>query len=370
LHCWLLSNLSFSEKAKKPYGSYVLRDLLKSVNPEKKIISIHDGLFQYNINNKKTEKSIFVFITKSFSPDKIELEELLLLAENGNEIFICADKFSENIIDTLNFKVEYKWEKYLDTNKLTSLYIGDYVLHNDSGFKVDNNFAEFHIKSFDTLTTKALGADADTNTNFIKIKFGLGNIYINTNPLLFTNYNILYGNYKYVFTALSYPQGNTIIWDEYFKPNKSAASSPLRYILSQPALKAAYFLILITVFLYLIFERKRRQRIIPEIKPPKNMSLEFADTLGRLYFKSGNNRDIALKKFSYFCDFLRNKFYIKTFSDDAEFFKFVAERTGTEEENINNIFKYINVLKSQSWTSDKDLIWFNLEIEKFYNKTK
>ena len=120
----------------------------------------------------------------------------------------------------------------------------------------------------------------------------------------------------------------------------------------------------------MIFKGKRKQRIIPIIQPPQNMSLEFARTLGRLYFNSGNNRDIALKKFSYFCDYLRSKFYLKNISGDEEFCKHLAERSGVNIDTVKNIFKYANSIKNKANTFDEDLIFFNSMIEEFYNKTK
>jgi len=361
---------SYSGNDKIPYGTYVLKDVLKSIYPDKKFIDNSEGLFLYSRYNHSPENSVFIFITKFFTLDKIDLNELIEFARNGNDIFISAEQFSENIADTFKIKSGYNWRRTVDTNEYTHVYFTNPALVNDSGYRIHTDFAEFSFASFDTSKTTVLGTDGNENANFIKIPLGQGNIIINTTPLLFTNYNILYGNYRYPFTALSYLQGNTIVWDEYYKPNKPEVSSPMRFILSQPSLKAAYYLLLIAIFLYIIFEGKRKQRVIPVIQPPRNMSLEFANTLGQLYFNSGNNRDIALKKYSYFCDYLRNKYYIKNISEDPEFFKSLAERSGVSVEVISYIFKYARIINDQTWIRDIDLIDFNSKVEEFYNKTK
>ena len=361
---------SYSGNDKIPYGSYILKDILKNTRPNTNFIVNNDGLFLYTRYNQTPKKSAFIFVTDFFELDKLDLNELISFANKGNNIFISAEGFSKNICDTLNFNLIYKWKSNLDTSQFTNLNLSNPALTSNSGYRIKSNFSEYKFTKFDNSTTTVIGTENKINVNFIKIKKGKGNIYINLTPHLFTNYNILYGNYKYTFSALSYISDNTVIWDEFYKPNKPEISSPLRYILSQSSLKAAYYLLIATILIYLIFKGKRKQRIIPIIQPPQNMSLEFARTLGRLYFNSGNNRDIALKKFSYFCEYLRSKFYFKNISGDEEFCKHLAERSGVNIDTIKNIFKYANIIKNKANTFDEDLIFFNSMIEEFYNKTK
>jgi len=361
---------SFSGNDKIPYGSYVFRDVLKHTYPEKKFTDYDGGLFMYTKYNERPEKSAFIFITKNFALDKLDLQQLLSFANDGNDIFISAEEFSKNITDSLNFTTIYDWKHPIDSSTITRLNFTNPSLKRDSGYAISASLAEFNIVSFDSLYTTVLGTDDREHVNLIRIPHGQGNIFINSTPFLFTNYNILYGNYRYPFAVLSYLRGNAFVWDEFYKPNKREVSSPLRYILTQPALKAAYYLMIMTILLYLIFRGKRKQRIIPVIEPPRNMSLEFAHTLGQLYFNNGNNRDIALKKYSHFCEHLRTKFYVKNVSEEPEFCKQLSEHSGVDLKTVTHIFKYARIISNQSWTSDEDLMYFNSQIEKFYNKTK
>jgi hypothetical protein len=361
---------SYSCNDKIPFGSFLLKDVLKSIYPNKKITENNSGLYLYSDYNPVPEKSEFIFITKFFTLDKLDLDKMLSFAAKGNDIFISAEEFSGNITDTLKFKTGYNWKQPMDSNKYAEIYFTNPALAGDSGYSVNTNFTEFSFTSCDTVSTTVIGMDKNRNPNFIRIPLGDGNIFVNSTPLLFTNYNILYGNYRYPFTALSYLHGNAIVWDEHYKPNKPDVKSPLRFILRQPALKAAYYLLLIAIILYVIFKGKRKQRIIPVVMPPKNMSLEFANTLGQLYFNSGNNRDIALKKYSYFCDYLRSKFYIKNISEDTDLYQNLSERAGVPVETISYIIINARIINNQAWIRDIDLIDFNSKIEEFYNKTK
>jgi len=51
--------------------------------------------------------------------------------------------------------------------------------------------------------------------------------------------------------------------------------TPLKYILSQESLKWAYYILIVSIIVYIIFQGKRKQRVIPLIPPLKNTTLEF-----------------------------------------------------------------------------------------------
>jgi hypothetical protein len=93
-----------------------------------------------------------------------------------------------------------------------------------------------------------------------------------------------------------FAQPNGIL-DEYYKPNKfRAAQTPLRYILSVPAYRWAYYVAIFSILIYVVVYARRQQRIIPIIEPFKNLSLEFARTVGTLYYQQKDHRDLAEKK--------------------------------------------------------------------------
>ena len=85
--------------------------------------------------------------------------------------------------------------------------------------------------------------------------------------------------------------------------------SIFRYIFTQPALTWAYYLVLIGLLFYALFAGKRTQRVIPVVEPPRNTSLEFAQTVGRLYFQQGDHDNLARKKIQYFLAGLRERYH-------------------------------------------------------------
>ena len=56
------------------------------------------------------------------------------------------------------------------------------------------------------------------NVNFLRIKYGEGNFFLNTVPLAFTNYHLLNSdNNEYVYKALSHLPVQQTFWDDYYK---------------------------------------------------------------------------------------------------------------------------------------------------------
>ena len=86
----------------------------------------------------------------------------------------------------------------------------------------------------------------------------------------------------------------------------------MRYILSQPALKWAWYIFLIGMLDFYIFNAKRKQRIVPIIKPLANTTVDFTKTIGNLYYQEGDHGNIIDKKIIYFLEKIRNEYLIDT----------------------------------------------------------
>ena len=102
----------------------------------------------------------------------------------------------------------------------------------------------------------------------------------------------------------------------YWYPNKtynsSVSNSPMRFILSNEGLKWGWYLFLIGMIILMIFNAKRKQRIIPIIKPLTNTTVDFTKTIGNLYFQEGNHDTIMEKKIIYFLEKIRQDYLLDT----------------------------------------------------------
>ncbi len=361
--------ISLSADDKIPYGSYVLYDVLPDIFPEKKIKKNEETVYQF-LNKSTADSSNYIFITPEFKPDEIDLNNLLTMVSYGTTIFISAIDISQKIADTLKFDIVAEWNpKMLQLSDSIKMNFSNKNLKS-KGYFYKKAVYRYHFRAFDTLHTTVLGSYNDSLVNFIKIPFGAGNFLIHTQPLAFTNYNMLIdNNAEYVSKALSYMPAADIIWDEYYKPNKVREQTPLRYILKNNALRAAYYILIVGILILMFFESKRRQRIIPIVEPPKNTSLEFTETIGRLYFSSKNHKDIAEKKIIYLLEFLRSNYYLKINMNVVDF-KIIAEKTGANEDSVKRLFSAIQSIQSESWLASDQLFRFNGLVEDFYKECK
>jgi hypothetical protein len=173
---------------------------------------------------------------------------------------------------------------------------------------------------------------------------------------------------EYASKVLSYLPIRTTVWDGYYKPDRFINTSPMRYILSQASLRSGYYLLLITLLLYLLVESKRRQRVIPIVIPLENRSLQFVKTVGSLYFKQQNNADLARKKLIFFKEFLREHYFITTISSSSDCIATIVEKSGVSSDLVKQLLKSADYFETTQKVADGVLIELNLKMEMFYKQ--
>src|SRR5690606_30346951 len=133
-------------------------------------------------------------------------------------------------------------------------------------FPPTEGMGPYYFSKIDTLNTTVLGYQANKESqkriNFIKIPYRTGYFYLHTQPAAFTNFHLLKkDHYQYAESVLSYVPKGDVFWYTKGQNSESISGSPLRYILSQPALKWALYLSLIGILIFILFNAKRKQRI-------------------------------------------------------------------------------------------------------------
>jgi hypothetical protein len=372
---------SYMKKDKIPYGTSAFYEMLPFLFPNSTIISNELPIYN-SLNGKNYNRTNYIFINNEFSPDALDMRELLDFVKKGNTVFLSANYILEELEDTLKFnsssffdeeilnqkadlnKGMYGWQKEVKVN----LY--NPVLNDTTGYvsKIRNNT---YFSSFDTATVTVLGNVGGKRVNFIKMPFGNGNFFIHTAPELFINYNFVDEKRSaYVAKVFSYLPVQQVLWDEYFKSGKIKNTNPLRVIMEHKALSTAYFVLLISIVLFILVGIKRKQRLIPIVEPWRNTTLEFVDTIGTLYYQQGSHKEIAEKQINYFLSFLRSSFRMITTEYDDIFITRLSERSGIERDKIKNLFNYISYLKAKKNIHEQELLQLNNMIEDFYKLNK
>lgn len=366
---------SYSLKHKKPFGSYAVFKVLDNLFPDQEInavyVPVSEALFPSNYYDNVElygNRYNYISLNSDWALNEQDVEYLLEFVEEGNSAFIAANFFSGKLADTLNFEIDLNFKFNLDS---ININFANPDLKTKKGYRFSTTNASTYFSSFDSTTTKVLGTTSNRYiANFIKVKFGEGYFYLNTIPNAFTNYHILYGNHEYIEKAFAYLPQQEIIWDEYYKIGRQEAQTPLRVILSNASLKWAYVILVIFVLSYILFEGKRKQRIIPLIEPLKNTTVEFTEIVGRLYFNKSDHHDLLSKKMKFFLEHIRNKYYLNTNEINSEFLASLSSKTGIPKKDLKHLFDSLSTTLSNRRLSENDLHRCNELIESFYQKTQ
>ncbi len=357
---------SFSGNDKIPYGAHVLRRIMPKIIGSDEITELTETIYSesFRLEDGKT----CFFLNRSFEPDDLDVERLLDFVHRGNTLFVAAERFSEAFSDTLGFSLG---DVFAMGNDSSDVDLVNPRLEPDRSYGYGEARARTHFETFDTVNSTALGRTEGGRYNYIRIRFGDGDLFISTIPYAFTNIYLLDSSRDdYAIRALSYLPKAPLIWDEYYKDGKRENGKRMGYVLSEPALKWALYLSFIAAALFILFEGKRRQRMIPIVRPVQNTSLEFVETVGRLYFQHGDHRKIAEKKITYFLEYVRSTFGLDTGTRDEAFFTALTARSGVDHETIRRLFGRIGAILSSSSLAEVELGKLNTDIEQFHREVK
>ncbi len=347
---------------KMPYGTYVLYQELSNLFPESKIQKINKP--PYLFLEDSTTNGAYLFIDKDINFGKTEFDKLLKFVKRGNQVLIATHGIN---IDTLNLKTKLLRSTSFVEKPYFRL-VNKKLSQNEYYF--DRKFNDFVFKKLDTAATIILGKSGLLNknnvrqvsgVNFIKYNYGKGYFLFSTYPEAFINYSILKSpNQKYAAAVLSYLNNpKNIYWDAYYKTGKTQISSPLTYVLTNKNLKWAYYLVLLGSLLFVLFNGKRVQRVIPIKKPLVNQSLAFAQTIANMYFKKDSHKTIATYKIRFTLAQIRQKYHIETDLYKAKFKQELALKTGNDIQDIEKSLNYIKQIEATPIVTKTMLLLLN-----------
>lgn len=362
---------TYSNKDKIPFGTKALYELLADVFDKREIESLRLPIYNHLSNNKTLPKSNYVFVCQAFEIDKNDRIQLLQYVSHGNNAFISAYDFSDSLLSTLGVKATLKAPTLRDTALVVNFVNSNFKKPAGYVFSQDDGRNYFLVKKADNVTV--LAKNARNEPIFLKVKYGQGYFYLHNLPLSLTNYYVLDPKTTdFAFKSLSYLPVLPVYWDEYLKQGRFGddEQSIFRYIMTQPPLKWAYYLILLGLLLYAIFAGKRTQRIIPVMEIPQNTSLEFIQTIGKVYFQKGNHANIADKKIQHLLLYIRERFGLRTNELNEDFKETLTQKTGLARMDIDLLFSEIAHAERSRHLSEYALLSLNRRIEDFYQRVK
>jgi hypothetical protein len=363
---------SFSKNNEIPFGTYLVHESLPTLFPEEEMVTSWLSPASF-LDDKMPLNTNFIFINGRIKMKDKDARELINVASAGNHVFIAAEHVYGLLADTfhLDFKPDIAPGMAFFDSDSVGFHFANPTLKSQFGNWYPRWMTRFYFESYDSTRTTVLGHDQKGNTNFIRIKQGDGYFYFNTNPLAFTNYHLLSrNNSEYIFKALSYLPEQATVWDEFFKPGTTHQIGLFDFVLDNRSLQIAWYILFFGILVLFVFGARRRQRAIPILSKPENTSLSFIDTMSRLYYSRHDHLDIARKRFTYFLEFLRSRYYVNTAAQESRVIAEVSQKAGVSERSVAALFKMGNRLEQLRQISQEDLEQFNRQIEFFYNNCR
>jgi hypothetical protein len=360
---------SYLKEDKIPFGLYILHQQLGQIFPGAEVKT--SRLPVYNtLKNKGFKHTTYLLIAGAVKCDGLDYKEMVSYMQQGNFIFIAAFSMDKKLSDALKLKISSSFN-YAKKKSVAINFVNPYLKAN-TPYVFDRGLGDQYFSKMDTSRVTVLGRNGNGDVNFIKYTFGKGGLYILPNPQLLSNYNLL--NQKgaeYAARALSYlPASTQVIWDENNTRGSMDNHSILRVLFKHDQLRWAYYLAIAGLLLFVLFETKRRQRIIPVVEPLKNTSVDFVKVVGKVYYQQRDNKDIILKKISYFLEYIRTTYRLKTTHIDEELISSVILKSGVHEDVVRPLFAVITNLDHAVRVNDDQLISLNKLTEKFYKQAQ
>ncbi|TPG41645.1 DUF4350 domain-containing protein [Flavobacterium pectinovorum] len=370
-------NPTYSVHDKIPFGLYVFDKEIHGVLKNQKIEKIATITPYEFLDSKYDEdtlvenykiKGTFLNISEANNIDDQSIKELFYFVSHGNNAFLSMKEFPRVLLDSLKLNSIFRF----GIPNSNSIWLANKKVSTKK-YHLTEGVGDSYFSKIDTLNTTVLGYQSyqpkQKHINFIKVAYKNGFFYLHTQPAAFSNFHLLKkDHYQYAENLLSYLPKGDVFWYTKGINDERISQSPLRYIFSQPALKWAWYLSLIGILIFIIFNAKRKQRVVPILKPLPNLTVDFTKTIGNLYYQEGDHDNIIDKKIIYFLERIRNEYLIDTTKLDDDFIKKLHSKTGKNKTDIQELVFLINEhKKSYHGSLEEDLIRINNAIEKILN---
>ena len=325
-------------------------------------------------------RAAYVFINSSFNPSWFEWDNLYDMAYWGNTVWISSHYFTDIVMEDLglSFGTLHPSENIegLGEDSVAIAFARPgwprqqfllperYVL----GIQVDS------AMRVDTIATTLRGTPVA-----VSVPMGDGQIIVSCFPKIMTNYGLLTPAYRDLTTGMLSAIPDTmeeIVWDEWIKvgnrnreddmeDDQDDSPGTLSYIWQHEALRMALLLALTGLICLVAFQTRRTQRIIPPEKRLTNTTLEFTETVGRLYFQHQNHTQLAQKRVAAFRDYLNDTFLLPEPWGSAEFQEVLTAKSGKPAGLVRRLIRAIDRLESGQPVNEGDLQQLSLMIDEF-----
>jgi hypothetical protein len=395
---------TYDIRSDEPYGLSYTIDLIDAfytgeTNIEREQIS-------KVLDEEKPDSYLFIGYSPYYTGGTIDT--LLNYVRSGHTAFIAANEFPDSLmlrlipllstrIDSIYTLQEFETEdQQQHPSLITDFFSSTHYqqeLVNDAiplrrfsfRFRIQDTYENyawryFRTENFGTNTAfpwTASAKDAKQHTPMITFHIGDGQLHLYHTPILLTNlYMVDSANIPFLSAMFSYLPGESLVIDEFSKyyqnpgdgldSSNHEAAGPLQFILSQPALRAAWYTLLAGLLLFMVFRSRREQQVIPITEPQVNRSLEFANTIGRMHYLRKEHLYLVQQQMRLWYAYVKEHYQLQAGDGRELFIQKLSLKSGVTEQSIRDILEHYSRFEQRQSLQEKEMMEFYYTIQIFY----
>lgn len=367
----------------KPMGGKVFRSIAAKVYDDF-VFENNPRPFDEWYKNFKTENyhdagSAYVLVSPYLSARKSEAEKMKEFISNGHTMLVITDGVSDAFKEVFEADILHRPDS-IKTNLYGLADTYKFLLERNSDSTQKAKFGYY----FEPLTA-TIDSVGDNNrvatlnmeglTDGIEMEIGSGRLILIANADAVSNYFLLTGeNYRYALGLLSYLNfaPDAFYWDEFYRRNTNRPGedqSVFSAILANPALRWAFWLLLALCGIAIFTNLFRKQRVIPVRKQNRNTTVEFTQTIARLYYNKHDNRNIALKMIQHFMEHIRSSYYLPHQKLDEAFALVLAGKTNQPLPKTQRLVQRMWNIVQGAEVNDDQLLELNRQLTELMKPT-
>jgi hypothetical protein len=399
---------SYSQKNIQPYGGQLLARLLDQQPATRPVQIINDalvGALPHAAQNGRY--GTYMFVGEAIYLDSADTEHLKRFVSLGGTAFLASKSIPFDLANYIYYTEcdnELGWEDYLhhtDTAEVATL-TGMKIPPTPLGYYRQNKLTEYRWSYMPNhlfcpqLSQQPLGFLDSTRINFARFPYGNGQFLLLSTPIALSNYHLTRPeNRPYVEGLLSWLPEGPVYWDDFSRVPEAVgrrrnqqsgqsandtsldADHPLSFVLKQEALAWTWYLLTGLLLAFVAFRGRRRQRIIPVLKPKENTSREFVSTVADLQFRNRNYSGTAYSAMRLHLHQIRERYQLSATLDpktgltktEPDFFERLSRVSDYPEAQTRSLFHLYDDVARFSATQEQ-LIELHQAIEHFWLKAK
>lgn len=341
-------------ESEEPYGYSLFIDLLEDATEDQIIYGTSSLIDSLPLT---ADSLTYFYMGFEFNGSEAEIDHLVNFVSEGNDAFICVDNLFA-FHDALGLDYDFVVREYWDSSRNVNMNFTEENLRTDSGY----NYQFFHADTvtighwnffdMDTYSDSMMVYDfadpiatIENAVNFSSFPIGKGKLYVHVEQRLFSNIHLKETEgLEYANKVLSQFDVDHIYFDRYNEvfhdenENENTASTPLGFIFDHDSLRYGWYVLLFSIFIFLLFRSKRQQRIIPIVPSVDNTSIEFAKALGTLYYQSNSPKYLCSEMMRLFHTFNRRRYNLQPGKKGESNAESLSKKSRVNPDDINKIY--------------------------------